>query len=86
LCFEGVGKDEVGKVVSCSNSLFQLKKGKVVVAVDTRYYRPTEVDMLIGDSTKARQKLGWTCEYNLQGIVQEMVAEDLRRLNDGKKI
>jgi GDPmannose 4,6-dehydratase len=86
LCFEGTGKDEVGKVVSCSNSLFQLKKGKVVVAVDTRYYRPTEVDMLIGDSAKARQKLGWTCEYNLQGIVQEMVAEDLRRLNEGKKI
>jgi GDPmannose 4,6-dehydratase len=51
----------------------------VVVAVDERYYRPTEVDLLVGDSTKIREKLGWIPEYSFERLVQEMVSEDLKR-------
>src|SRR4051812_24074095 len=59
LAFTGKDKDEKAFVRSCSNPEFQLPEGKQVVAVDKNYYRPTEVDLLIGDSSKARKKLGW---------------------------
>jgi GDPmannose 4,6-dehydratase len=54
--------------------------GKVVVAVDPAYFRPTEVELLIGDATKAKQKLGWTPKYDLAGLVKEMVISDLKKL------
>jgi len=54
-----------------------LKKGDVVVEVDERYYRPTEVELLLGDATKAKQKLGWTPKYNLNELVREMVLADI---------
>lgn len=78
--FSGEGVKEVGKVKSCSNPAYQLPVGKDVVAVDPEYFRPTEVDLLIGDATKAKTKLGWVPKYDLAGLVKEMVAKDLERI------
>ncbi|SDT46458.1 GDPmannose 4,6-dehydratase [Mucilaginibacter mallensis] len=75
--FKGGGVDEKGYVVSCSNPDFQIETGKEVVAVDKAYFRPTEVDLLIGDPTKSKTKLGWKPKYDLQGLVKEMVAADV---------
>lgn len=75
--FKGTGEDEKGYVVSCSNSEYQLEIGKQVVAVDARYFRPTEVELLIGDPTKAQTKLGWKPKYDLPALVKEMVWADV---------
>ena len=75
--FKGEGVDEKGYVVSCSNPDFQVEIGKEVVAVDEKYFRPTEVELLIGDPTKSNTKLGWKPKYDLQGLVKEMVAADI---------
>jgi GDPmannose 4,6-dehydratase len=75
--FSGKDKGEKGFVKSCSNSEYQLAEGTEVVAVDENYYRPTEVDLLIGDSTKARTKLGWKPKYDLAALVKEMTEADL---------
>jgi len=75
--FKGKGVDEKGMVVSCSNPDYQLEPGKEVVAIDPRYFRPTEVDLLIGDPTKAREKLGWTPQIHLQELVDDMMKHDL---------
>ncbi|KYP15135.1 GDP-mannose 4,6-dehydratase [Flavihumibacter sp. CACIAM 22H1] len=77
VAFRGSEAAEVATVVSCSNPDFQLEIGKEVVAVDPRYYRPTEVDLLIGDPTKAQTKLNWKPKYDLAGLVKEMVAADV---------
>lgn len=76
--FRGVGVEEKGFVLSCSNPDYQLPIGQEVLAVDPNYFRPTEVDLLIGDPTKARTKLGWECEYELPELVQEMMQSDLK--------
>jgi GDPmannose 4,6-dehydratase len=75
--FEGEGKLEKGIVSSCNNSKYQLPKGKEVVAIDPNYFRPTEVDLLIGDATKARENLGWKPTYTLAEMIKEMVTSDL---------
>jgi GDPmannose 4,6-dehydratase len=75
--FIGQGKDEKGIIVSCKNDKYQLPRGKEVVAIDVNYFRPTEVDLLIGDATKAREKLGWQPSHSLSEMVKEMVASDL---------
>jgi GDPmannose 4,6-dehydratase len=75
--FKGKGIDEKGFVKSCSNPAFKLEIGKEVVAVDPHYFRPTEVDLLIGDATKAKEKLGWTPEFTLQDLVKDMMANDV---------
>jgi GDPmannose 4,6-dehydratase len=75
--FEGEGVNEKGYVTSCTNPDFQIEIGKEVVAVDEKYFRPTEVDLLIGDPTKSNTKLGWKPKYNLEGLVSEMVAADV---------
>tara|TARA_B110000238_G_C15880727_1_gene333343 strand:- start:365 stop:619 length:255 start_codon:yes stop_codon:yes gene_type:complete len=67
--------------VSCSNPKYQIEKGKEVVAVDARYFRPTEVDLLIGDPTKANTKLGWIPKYNLEELISEMMESDLKLLS-----
>jgi GDPmannose 4,6-dehydratase len=77
LAFSGKGENETGKVVRCNNADYQLTPGTEVVAVDKRYYRPTEVDILIGDATKARTKLGWAPTYSLDELVAEMIAFDI---------
>jgi GDPmannose 4,6-dehydratase len=78
LTFEGSQENEIAKVQACSNPAYQLEIGKVVVRVDPSYYRPTEVDLLLGDPTKAKTQLGWVPEYDLAGLVREMVASDLK--------
>jgi GDPmannose 4,6-dehydratase len=75
--FKGEGIDEKAYVVSCSNPDFQLPVGQLVVAIDAAYFRPTEVELLIGDPTKAKAKLGWKPKYDLASLVKEMVAEDV---------
>lgn len=75
--FKGEGENETAVVTSCSNAEFQIKVGATVVAVDKHYYRPTEVDLLIGDPAKAKTKLGWEPKYDLVSMVKEMVAADV---------
>ncbi len=75
--FKGKGVDEKGIVVSSSNPEFAFKIGQVVLQIDPAYFRPTEVDLLIGDNTKAKTKLGWTPKYTLDMLVKEMVQADL---------
>ena len=82
LTFEGSQENEIAKVQACSNPVYQLEIGKVVVRVDPSYYRPTEVDLLLGDPTKAKTQLGWTPEYDLASLVKEMVLSDLGLLSD----
>ncbi|MBS1526488.1 MAG: GDP-mannose 4,6-dehydratase, partial [Bacteroidetes bacterium] len=82
--FRGEGIDEKGYVVSCSNPDYQLETGKEVVAVDPKYFRPTEVDLLIGDPTKSNQKLGWKPKYDLAMLVSEMVAADVEHFRKEK--
>ena len=74
--FKGEGQEEVGFIIK-NHSEFKLEEGKIIVQVDSKYYRPTEVDLLIGDPTKAKLKLGWVPKYNLQSLVKEMVLSDL---------
>ncbi|WP_104697442.1 MULTISPECIES: GDP-mannose 4,6-dehydratase [unclassified Helicobacter] len=81
--FTGSGIDEKGFVKYCDGD-FKLPVGKEVVAVDPKYFRPTEVELLIGDATKARTKLGWVPEYNLSMLIKEMVASDLKLMQKDK--
>jgi GDPmannose 4,6-dehydratase len=76
--FKGKGKEEKAYVVSCSNPDYQVVIDTEVVAVDPKYFRPTEVDLLLGDPTKAEQKLGWTREYKLKELVDDMMKSDLK--------
>jgi GDPmannose 4,6-dehydratase len=78
IVFEGSNEKEVAKVLKCNGSAI-LETGRVVVEVDPNYYRPTEVDLLIGDATKAKEKLGWTPKYNLDELVKEMVNSDYNK-------
>ncbi|WDT68106.1 GDP-mannose 4,6-dehydratase [Cloacibacterium sp. TD35] len=75
--FEGEQENEIAKVKACNNPEYQLEIDKVVVRVDPRYYRPTEVDLLIGDPTKSKTKLGWKPKYNLEALVKDMITSDL---------
>ena len=78
LAFEGEGVKEVGKVVAIEGTdAPALKVGQVVVQVDTRYFRPAEVETLLGDPSKAKQELGWVPEITLDQMIKEMVANDL---------
>jgi len=74
--FEGEGEKEVGIVAAVTGDRAKVKVGDVIVKVDPRYYRPTEVETLLGDPTKAREKLGWTPKTMLQELVKEMVESD----------
>ena len=75
--FRGKGDNEKGYVRVCNKAKYQLEKGKEIIAVDPRYYRPTEVNHLIGDASKAREKLGWKPTYDLPELIKEMVQSDL---------
>ncbi len=76
VAFRGKDENEEGYIVK-NNGDYKVKEGAVVVKVDPRYFRPTEVDLLIGDATKAKEKLGWTPKYTLAEMIKEMVASDL---------
>lgn len=86
LKFENTGIDEVGiidsfdkeKLENLTIDLSHLKIGDTLVCVDPKYFRPTEVDILLGDPSKAEKKLGWNREYNLQDLVNDMMASDLK--------
>lgn len=80
LSFEGEQELEVAKVVSCKDPRYQLENGKIVVRVDPVYYRPTEVDLLIGDPTKSKTKLGWQPKHNLATLIKEMIECELERI------
>lgn len=75
---EGENENEIAKVKACNNPLYQLEIGSTVVKVDPDYYRPTEVDVLIGDPTKSKTQLGWVPQYDLKGLVREMMENDLK--------
>ncbi|WP_295700077.1 GDP-mannose 4,6-dehydratase [uncultured Helicobacter sp.] len=81
--FEGEGVNEKGYIIACHGN-FKLKKDTEVVSVDSRYFRPTEVDLLIGDASKAREKLGWVPEYDLKALVKDMVQSDLKLMQKDK--
>lgn len=76
--FKGEGVNEKGFVKTCNLEEFQLPIGKEVLNVDPRYFRPTEVDLLIGDASKANNKLGWFPEYDLKGLVKDMMQSDIK--------
>ena len=82
--FKGEGVDETGVVTACLNPEFTVPAGQVVVRVDPRYFRPTEVELLIGDATKARERLGWKPEHDLNSLVKDMVAGDLALMKKDK--
>ena len=74
--FEGTGEREIGCVVSVTGAQAQCRVGDVIVRVDPRYFRPTEVETLLGDPTKARERLGWTPTTTFEELVREMVDSD----------
>jgi GDPmannose 4,6-dehydratase len=74
--FKGKGIDETGFIKSNRNKDIKLPVGKTILRIDPKYYRPSEVDLLIGDASKARQKLGWVPKYDLKGLIKEMVQAD----------
>jgi GDPmannose 4,6-dehydratase len=76
--FKGNGDQEKAFVSRCTNDEFQLEIGKEVLSIDPNYYRPTEVDLLIGDPTKAKEKLGWVPEHDLESLVKDMMQSDVR--------
>ena len=76
LVFENEGVEEIAKIDSSSK--YNLKKGKVVLRIDPRYHRPTEVDSLLGDASKAKNKLGWKPKYNLDALISDMITNDLK--------
>lgn len=89
--FKGAGEKEVGVVSSINISRLTeleistaLKEGQEVIAVDPRYFRPTEVDLLIGDPTKAKTKLGWEPKYDLKALVDDMMRSDLKLMKKDK--
>jgi len=87
--FRGEGQNEKAYVASCKNPKYNLEIGKEVLSIDPKYFRPTEVDLLIGDPTKAKEKLGWEPEIQLKELVRDMMSSDLilmtkdRYLRDG---
>jgi GDPmannose 4,6-dehydratase len=77
LDFKGEGLDEKAYIAACNDKNFQIEIGKEVLSVDPTYFRPTEVDLLIGDPSKAKNKLGWKPEYNLASLVKDMMKSDV---------
>ncbi|SMO42744.1 GDPmannose 4,6-dehydratase [Saccharicrinis carchari] len=82
--FRGEGVEEKGYVVSCNNPDFKIDTDRCVVEVDPRYFRPTEVELLIGDPKKANDKLGWKPKYNLNMLVDDMMENDIKLMKKDK--
>ena len=89
LDFKGEGLNEIATIAASNNPKYKLEKGKEVLAIDPKYFRPTEVDLLIGDPSKAKEKLGWEPKIKLEELVNDMMTSDLilmakdQYLNDG---
>ena len=75
--FKGQGVDEIAIVKACNNPEYQVPIGQTVIKVDPHYFRPTEVDLLIGDPSKAKKQLNWKLEYDLPALVKDMVQNDV---------
>jgi GDPmannose 4,6-dehydratase len=75
--FSGTGVSEKAVIINCDNPDFKVRKGQEVVKIDPQYFRPTEVELLIGNPTKAKSKLNWKPKYDLAALVKEMVLSDL---------
>ena len=84
LVFRGKGVNEKAFVKSCSKDNYQIEIGKEILSVDPQYFRPTEVDSLIGNPSKAKNKLGWAPKYNLSSLVKEMMNADLKLFSNKK--
>jgi GDPmannose 4,6-dehydratase len=82
--FRGSGLSEKAVVASCSNPTYQVEIGREVLSIDPKYFRPTEVDLLIGDATKAKEKLGWIPEIELEVLVNDMMRSDLKLMTKEK--
>lgn len=82
--FRGNGVEEKGYVAKCEDKDFQLPIGKEVINVDERYFRPTEVELLIGDASKAKDKLGWIPEYDLKSLIKDMMQSDIKLVQKDK--
>lgn len=78
IAFRGNAEQEEGYVLSSKNTDYKIEIGKTILKVDPEYYRPTEVDLLIGDPTKAKEKLGWAAKIQIKELVKEMVESDLK--------
>jgi GDPmannose 4,6-dehydratase len=78
LNFEGEGLEEKAYVAECSNAEYKLEIGKEVLSIDPKYFRPTEVDLLIGDPSKAKNKLGWEPHIQLHELVEDMMSSDIK--------
>ena len=78
IIFSGKGENEVGIVKECANPNYHIEIGKEIIKIDPRYFRPTEVDMLIGDASKAKKKLGWQATTSLEELVNDMMESDLK--------
>lgn len=81
--FKGKNEKEIGIVAKCHDS-YQLPVGQEVVAVDARYFRPTEVDLLLGDSSKAQKILGWKPKYDLKSLIRDMMQSDIKLMQKDK--
>jgi GDPmannose 4,6-dehydratase len=75
--FEGKYENEKGIVINVLNKEIKLKKGDIVVAIDRRYFRPTEVDLLLGNPAKAKEKLGWAAKCSVNELAKEMIEADI---------
>tara|TARA_B100000767_G_C19692817_1_gene504805 strand:- start:23 stop:1138 length:1116 start_codon:yes stop_codon:yes gene_type:complete len=82
--FKGEGLNEKAFIVSCSKAEFQIEIGKEILSVDPKYFRPTEVDLLIGDASKAKNKLGWEPEIQLNVLVDDMMSSDINLFKKDK--
>jgi GDPmannose 4,6-dehydratase len=76
--FTGKGINEKATIFKCNNPSYQLGIGKEILNIDPKYFRPTEVDLLVGDPTKAKTKLGWELEYDLPALVKDMMQSDIK--------
>jgi GDPmannose 4,6-dehydratase len=82
ISFKGKGKREIGFVKKIRDKSHKIAEGQVVVRVDERYYRPTEVELLVGDASKARKKLGWKPSYSLEQLIAEMMNADMKKTSN----
>ena len=78
IAFKGKGVNEIGYVEKSNNPKFQIPVGKEIINIDPAYYRPTEVDLLVGNASKAKEKLGWTPQITLDQMIEEMILSDLK--------
>jgi len=82
--FKGDGVNEKAFIVSCSKAEFQIEIGKQILSIDPKYFRPTEVDLLIGDASKAKNKLGWEPHIQLNELVDDMMSSDINLFKKDK--